>query len=68
MYFFLTEKKKTKAKIAAQTTWRQCRGLVQKHQYVSFEVEKNNSLFRSLEFVLADVLADLLKQHNIWKE
>ena len=35
-----------------------------KHQYVSLEVE-NNSLIRSLEFVLADVLAGLLKQHNI---
>jgi len=66
MYFLLAEKK-TKAKIAAQATWHQCRNLVQKHQYVSFDVE-NNLLFRSLEFVLADVLADLLKQHNIWKE
>jgi len=65
--YFLHAEKKTKAKTAAQATWRQCRSLVQKHQYVSFEVE-NNSLFRSLEYVLADVLADLLKQHNIWKE
>jgi len=37
---------------------------VQKHQYVSFDVE-NNLLFRSLEFVLADVIEDLLKQRNI---
>ena len=63
--YFLHAEKKAKAKTAVQATLGQSRGLVQKkHQYVSFEVE-NNSLSRSVEFVLADVLAGLLKQHNI---
>jgi len=67
MYFLLAEKKNEGQNSSTGHMTSMPWTSAKKHQYVSFDVE-NNLLFRSLEFVLADKLVDLLKQHNIWKE